>query len=65
MTNYMPAWRLSPSKTWSVKSIEEYNEVLFFFFYMLHCTSTKSFFYFFSEYTIKVARKVSSADHII
>ena len=38
---------------------------LFFFFYMLYCTETKKLSLFFTEYTIKVVRKVSSIDQTI
>ena len=65
-----------PSKNWSVKSTERFNEFLllnqnilsikpiFLFLYDIQ-NKHKYFSLFFIEYTIKVVRKVSSADRTI
>ena len=77
MINFVPAWRVQPSKKgWSVKTNERCNEflslkhnilriqsVLVFLHAILH--NLDEVFLFFIEYTLKVVRKVSSEDETI
>ena len=48
MTNYIPAWRLWPSKNWSVKINERYNK---FCLLNENILSVQLFFFFFTCYT--------------